>query len=264
MKMYCILELRATTEDKLKELLEQRKQDLEQRYKDKIKLLGSGEPKKEQVWYISFLEAEYFPRDLADLVMFVAAESPAYLELDGEDLECSAEELSRILTAVAASYYKLKKFLNLSTLAYTEQGNSRWITPELAEDLCLTDKEVKLVELGCEVHVAEPSEEYIKPLFTVLDDFLPCGYSVDRSAADGPGYVLAVRVQGICRKISTLFYLIITYCPVFLQIHRPDYLKIPLSELQEGLNSLASMLATAKAMLELRLQTKFRQRGQVQ
>ena len=264
MNVYAILESRATDQNLLNQVVQENLRALKDRYGDKVQVLSVAEPKKEGIWYVSFIEIKYRPKDILELFRFVAIESPAYLELEGDDPELTREQLSEYISLLSNIYYKLRKLLNLHTVNYTEEGNSRWINPELAEDLVITHQGFMLVEFISEISVLEPKEEYIKPVFVTLSDFLPFDYEVLHESKDTSGYILAVKVQGVAKRISTLFYLISTFCPLRIEILEPEKLKVPLSELQEGLNVFSSLMATVKAVVELKLRSKFGNKGQVQ
>jgi hypothetical protein len=264
MKVYAIVESRATDKQLLEKTIQENVKALQERYGDLIKIISIAEPKKEGIWYVSFVEIFYEPKNLMDLFKFVAVESPAYLELEGEDLELPREQLSEYISLLSNIYYKLRKLLNLHTVSYTEESNSRWISPELAEDLVITHQDVLLVSFISEINVIEPKDEYIKPIFTTLSDFLPFEYEILHESKDSNGYILAVRVQGIAKRISTLFYLISSFCPLRIEIVEPEKVKVPISELQEGLNIFSSLMASVKAVVELKLSSKFGNKGQVQ
>ena len=56
MKIYAILESRATDKDLLNKVIQENAETLKQRYGNSVQILSIGEPKKEGIWYISFIE----------------------------------------------------------------------------------------------------------------------------------------------------------------------------------------------------------------
>jgi len=258
LRLYGIIEMKSNSKEHLEKILNEHEEELKRKYKDKIKIVSKAEPKKEDAWYYAFLEIEYIAEDLKSLIKFVSVESPAFLEIESdEDIEIDSKELEELLSKISSLIYTMKKLLNLHLVTYNEEGDSKWIEPELAEDLCMADEATGIMALLCEIDVAEIDDAYIKPLFNTVSGFYPFSYQILDQKKFENYWVLAVKVFGTFKKPSTIFYTITTFSPSEIEIHSPDKIKFEISDLQDGLSVLSSVLATLKAMIELKTQTRF-------